>query len=100
MKPDARGFLKRVALLGILSLMVLVPLLWFSILSVVVYGGAFIGDLFERFGNPTAAVASYAGLLLTTAAVVATLVTVGGLVLASLVSLGQLVLRQFRSPRL
>jgi hypothetical protein len=91
-----RGFLKEVFLFGLASLIFLVPWQWFLILPVVVYGGAFVGDLFEGFGNATATVASYSGLLLTTAIVLASLGAVGGLILATLFRLGRFVLRRLR----
>jgi TRAP-type mannitol/chloroaromatic compound transport system permease large subunit len=92
-----RHFWMQVAVLGLAALLVLVPRLWFLLVPIVVYGGAFVGDLFDRFGDAARVVAAYAGLLLTAALVLGLLAATAGVVLASLVSLGRLVLLRLRA---
>lgn len=89
-------FWVEVVLLGLAALVVLVPLLWFLVVPIVVYGGAFVGDLFDRFGDTPRIVAAYLGLLLTAALVLGLLGAVAGVILASLVKLGRLVLLRMR----
>ncbi|MDX1503612.1 MAG: hypothetical protein R3325_14735 [Thermoanaerobaculia bacterium] len=66
-------------------------MLWFIILPAVVFGGAFVADLFDRFGDTPRVLAGYAGLLLTAIAVLGLLAATGGVILAALVSLARLI---------
>jgi TRAP-type mannitol/chloroaromatic compound transport system permease large subunit len=86
-----------VVLFGLAALVVLAPLLWFLIVPIVVYGGAFVGDLFDRFGDTSRVVAAYLGLLLTAVLVLGLLGAVAGVVLASLVNVCRLVLLRMRT---
>lgn len=92
-----RQFCTEVAVLGLAALVVLVPLLWFLVVPSIFYGGAFFGDLFDRFGSTPRIVAAYAGLLLTAALVLGLLAVAAGTVLASLVSLGRLIFLRLRT---
>ena len=94
-----KRFLKQVAVFGLLSLPISLLLLWFIVLPVVVFGGAFAADLFDRFGDTPRVVAGYAGLLATVVVVLTLLATAGGFLLALVVSFGRLVLIRPRAQR-
>lgn len=93
----SRQFWMKVVVLGPAALVVLVPLLWFLVVPIVVYGGAFVGDLFGRFGGTLRVVAAYAGLLLTALLTLGLLAAAAGVVLASLVSFGRFILMRLRA---
>jgi TRAP-type mannitol/chloroaromatic compound transport system permease large subunit len=83
------AFVKRATILGLLSLLVLVPLLWLLIVPVVTAGGALTGQLFDRFGDVPRIVGAYAGLLMTIVLVLVLLAAPSGVVLATLFGIGR-----------
>ena len=91
----SNSFPRQVLVLGLLSLLILVPFFWFTILSAVVYGGAFVADVFDPSGDIPRIIAGIAGLLLSIITVLGLLVLMGGVVLTSLARLGKWIWARF-----